>query len=340
MATVSAGINQTLHHVQNTKMPIRRHLVFLALFGAAASAVADPPIMGGHAVFTSNDGKYGVIWRNPQKFILVTCRDGHAIRILTPPPKSPNTFFSGIAFSGDGTKFSAAATDRVMVWESATGKLVRTVSRPATRFFDVALSQDGSSIITSTNLGVFLFPDAKATKAIQLHKTPGSPLTAYKDTFLFTGAGDRSQAYLYSSQGKLIKNLKVAAGDRFSPSGRFVAAAGFGVARLTNLENDQLVTSLVRQNAGTFWEGEKLVIPSDNGLEQLDPATHKVSRYKGAFVDGMYLYYGKKQRTAFFDFYSRRLLGYWPHYSFVDYSLIKPPARIDPALLNRIKITP
>ena len=88
-----------------------------------------------------------------------------------------------VAIDGTGT---------VLVWDAATGRMVRAIGGPPTAFRDIALSPDGLTLATLEDPGVLRLWDlASGRERRRWHEVPGYPthLTFSPDTDPRVGSG-------------------------------------------------------------------------------------------------------------------------------------------------------
>ena len=92
-----------------------------------------------------------------------------------------------VAFSHDGRSTASAGTDnRLIVWDVATGRAVRSFPRAERGFYDVAFALDGASLLTAGSDGVLRFwdlatgeqyaPRSAATAANNSARSPSRPM--------------------------------------------------------------------------------------------------------------------------------------------------------------------
>jgi WD40 repeat protein len=120
-------------------------VVVWELVAGAGKEIASFDLKGGRRLVFSPDGaKLAVACEPEPRVVLCDVRTGAALD-LDPAPDAPT-----LAFSGDGRRLVAGSSDRAVLWDVPTGKVVADHKAGRLRFLSAALDRTGAVIAVVT----------------------------------------------------------------------------------------------------------------------------------------------------------------------------------------------
>lgn len=183
---------------------------------------------------TGHEGETDSVAFRPDGHRLVSGSLDHTIRIWDADVVGPMTGTAqmmGASFSPDGTTIASVNPDRVQLWNSATGKLIRELQGPGA--VTVAWSPDGEMLATSAGDAVRLWAPGSGEQVGVPVAAAGIVRVAFSPdgTTLATGGNDGTVRFWdVSTRMQLGNPIRTSAnlvtGLAFSPDGRRLVTSG------------------------------------------------------------------------------------------------------------------
>ncbi len=159
------------------------------------------------------------------KRLMAWTRDSRRPRFELETPTKYNT---ALALSPDGTTIAVAgASSVVRLWDSSTGKLVRTLGRPYGERVSVAISSDRRWLASgASDGGVTLWPIDRvgSPRVLRAHSTPATALSFGPGSRRLASV-DEQGAVIWQVTGRRLVEVPGASAVAFSPDGKEIAFA-------------------------------------------------------------------------------------------------------------------
>ena len=211
-----------------------------------------------HLVF-STDGRWALASGNRSDATLYELSSGKTVRSFSPVShlmesatgKPRRVGISSIAISRDSQWILTGIMEgTVLLWNSATGEMVRSIEAHAKDVLSVAFSPDGQSLLTGgADKSVHLWStvDGKLLRTFANHTDEVRSLaTSLDGTHIATGCRDGSVRIWNAQTGQLLNTLRQHTREirsiAFSPSGRTILTASLDhTARLWSISDGSLL---------------------------------------------------------------------------------------------------